>query len=84
MNKWSWYWLIWFIVMFPISFLIPELIALSKGQPENTLSANVWRLEQAAPGQTIFNWTAIHVLLGGFLFVLLVWLAFHLVFRIWH
>jgi hypothetical protein len=51
MNRMSWYWLIWFILCFPVSFLIPELWALWSGRPEDTLSENIWRLEQDAPGQ---------------------------------
>jgi hypothetical protein len=82
-NFWSIYWLCWFIAFLPVSFLVPELYVLAIGQPENTLSANVWRLEQWLPGQNLWQWTALHVLIGGCLAVLLVWLLGHLVFGLW-
>jgi hypothetical protein len=82
-NGWSWYWLCWFIFFVPVSFLIPELFELGTGHPENTLSANVWRLEKWMPGQDLGHWTALHVLVGGCLAVLLIWLLGHLVFGLW-
>lgn len=83
MNGWSWYWLCWFIASIVVAFLGPELYALFTGHPENTLSAQVWRLEQALPCQHVWQWTALHILIGGVLLVLLVWLIGHLVFGIW-
>jgi hypothetical protein len=77
------YWLIWFGVLF-VSFIVPELIALFSN-PRNTLSWTLWNLEQVVPGshQPVWQWTALHVLIGGVLAVLLVWLIGHLVFGIW-
>lgn len=40
-NAWSLYWLAWLIG----GFLIPELVALLTGHPENTFSWQVWHLE---------------------------------------
>jgi hypothetical protein len=81
-NGWSWYWLAWFSVLVT-AFLGPELYALATGHSENTLSANVWRLEQSLPGENLWQWTALHVLIGGCLAVLLIWLLGHLVFGLW-
>lgn len=82
MNGWSIYWTVWTVAMF-VAFAIPEFWALATGHPENTLSENVWRLEQLLPGQHVWQWTAVHALVGGALFVLLIWLAFHFTFGIW-
>lgn len=82
MNGWSWYWLAWFEVSI-LAFLGPELYALFTRHNENTLSANIWRLEQVQTGQSLWQWTALHFLVGGSLALLLVWLIFHLVFGIW-
>lgn len=82
MNAWSWYWTIWFAAGF-VAFAIPEAIALFGGHAENTLSANVWRLEQFLPGDHWYQWTAVHVLLGGALLTLFGWLAGHFVFGLW-
>lgn len=84
-NGWSWYWLIWFIVAFPVAFLVPELIALASGHPENTLSAQIWRLEGFLPGHAgvVWHWTALHFLIGGVLAILLVWLIGHFTLGIW-
>ena len=82
MNGWSVYWLTWLTVTFA-SFLAPEVYALATKHPENTLSWQIWRLEKIMPGESIWHWSALHILLGGSLFIGLVWLAVHLVFGIW-
>ena len=84
-NAWSWYWLAWFVVTFPVAFLVPEMIALASRHPENTLSAQIWRLEGFLPGHAgpVWNWTALHILIGGVLAVLLLWLIGHFVLGIW-
>jgi hypothetical protein len=82
---WKLYWALWALGTFA-SFLIPELIAVFTN-PKNTLSWTVWDLEGGNPGDPIGAWTTAHVLLGGALLVVLVWLIGHLVFgiwRIWH
>jgi hypothetical protein len=79
---WSPYWLAWFLTSIT-AFLIPELWALMSGHTERTLSANVWALEHLMPGESLWRWTAIHVLVGGSLILVLGWLIGHLVFGIW-
>lgn len=82
MTPWSWYWLSWFVVTFGLGFLPPELYALFTDK-QHTLSWTIWHLEGFLPGTSVVNWTAVHVLVGGVLLVLLGWLAGHLVFGIW-
>lgn len=82
MNGWSWYWLIWFMASFAL-FIVPESIALATHHVENTLSAQVWRLEGLQNGQPIWQWTALHVLVGGALAVVLLWLVGHFVLGFW-
>jgi hypothetical protein len=82
MNGWSWWWLSWFTVSF-VTFILPEAYCLVTGHVANTLSWTVWRAESFLPGESVWHWTALHVLLGGALFVGLVWLACHLFFGIW-
>lgn len=82
MTGWQKYWLLWFIVTFPVGFLIPELFAVCTDW-RNTLSASIWDLEGMVPGQPLDKWGSAHILIGGVLLVLLVWLIGHLVFGIW-
>jgi hypothetical protein len=82
MNAYTQFWLWWFTA-FIGTFLVAESAALITGRPEDTLSANIWRLLDVIPGQPVWQWTAIHVLLGSLVFCVLVWLALHLVLGIW-
>jgi hypothetical protein len=82
-TGWTWYWAIWFLVTFPVAFLVPELYAIFSGHPENTLSNQVWKIETFMPGQSIVNWTAMHVLVGGVLALVLLWLVGHFTFGLW-
>lgn len=82
-NAWSWYWLTWFVLCFPATFFIPEMYALLTGHAENTLSAQIWRLEGFVPGQPFTSWSAVHFLIGGVIAVLLIWLLGHFVLGIW-
>lgn len=77
------YWMWWFILAFPVSFLIPEAIALMRGRPEDTLSAAVWRLEQLVPGQPPTGWSAFHILFTGTFIVVTLWLVGHFGWGIW-
>ena len=81
-NFWSWYWLIlcglWFV-----GFCMVEFPMLASGHGENTLSAQIWRLEGFLPGQTVMHWTALHFLIGGAIALLLVCLLGHFVFGVW-
>lgn len=85
-NGWSWYWLEWFVEMFAVRFLVPELWQLWSGHSENSFSAQVWRIEGVNPGmpQSIFNWSFAHYAVGGILALLLIWLIGHFVFGLWH
>lgn len=76
MNSWSWYWLGWFLVSFGF-FIVPEVIAITRRHTENTLSAQIWRLEGITPGHGLASWTAGHFLIGGLLVLVLGWLIFH-------
>ena len=77
------YWLAWFLLSF-LAFAIPETWALVTGRYSNTLSAAIWDLEQFRPGAVgPLGWTATHVLVGGVLALVLVWLIGHLVFGLW-
>ena len=71
------YWFWWFIICFPVGFLIPEVIALIRKRTGDTLSGAVWQLEKFQPGQPVSQWTAFHWLFGCMLAVLFVWLFMH-------
>lgn len=77
------YWAIWFIVTFPIGFLVPEIVAIVRNRTQDTLSGAIWALEQLKPGQPITAWTAFHLLFTGVFLVLAVWLIFHFGWGIW-
>lgn len=76
------FWIVWFFGSVA-TFMVMEFAMLAKGRPQDTLSAQVWRLEQLLPGQNLWQWTALHVLIGGALGVLLIWLLLHFVLGIW-
>jgi hypothetical protein len=78
MTVWQWYWACWFTLTVGL-FLPVELYALFTGHPENTLSWSVWDLEGFIPGSHT-TWTWSHWLVGGFFFVLCLWLAVHFAF----
>jgi hypothetical protein len=80
-TGWHRYWLIWFVVSF-LAFAIPEGIALFTDW-RNTLSASIWDLEGLVPGQPLDKWGTAHVLIGGMLALILIWLIGHLVLGIW-
>lgn len=65
-NLWSLYWSVWLFA----AFGIPEGIALGTGHPENTLSDQVWHLE--GTGATFWRYVV---------FVTLLWLLIHMVWR---
>ena len=77
------YWMWWFILAFPVSFLIPEIYWLVRRRPENTLSAAIWRMEALQPGQNITGWTAVHLLFTGVFVLLTLWLIGHFGFGWW-
>lgn len=68
--RWNWasvYWLAWIVV----GFLPLELWALFSGQPQYTLSDQVWHLE--GTGSTFARY---------FIAAFCVWLTLHMVFRL--
>ncbi len=67
----SWYWAAWLIV----AFGVPEALALITKHYEWTLSDTIWRWCDVLPGQTIWQWKAVHFFLLGFM----TWLWLHLV-----
>lgn len=71
------YWLWWFILTFPVGFLIPETIAIMRNRTQDTLSGAVWSLESLKAGQGVWQWTAAHFLFTGVFALLTVWLVFH-------
>lgn len=77
------YWLAWFILTFPIGFLIPETIAIVRNRTQDTLSGAIWALEKLQPGQGITRWTAFHLLFTGVFVLLTLWLIGHFGFGWW-
>lgn len=77
--------LYWIVIWFLIGFGIPEGIALATGHPENTLSEQVWHLEgltsrNDAVFANPFSWSIPHFLVTS----LVIWLAAHFIFHVWH
>jgi hypothetical protein len=81
-HLWAVYWTWWFILSTGF-FLVPETYALVTHHPEDTLSANVWRMENFLPGQDIVHWTAMHLLFIGVLILIDIWLIGHFGFGFW-
>lgn len=71
----AWYWAAWLL----IGFGVPETIALVSKRYSNTLSDTVWRWCDVIPGQTIWQFKAVHMLLLVFLLLL----TGHLAFGLW-
>lgn len=82
MNGYSWFWLSWFLATVA-AFLAVEIPSLVSHHSENTLSANVWRLLDVAPGQTVWQWDAFRFLTFGVWVVMGVWLTGHFFFDWW-
>lgn len=80
-HGWHVYWLVWFLVWFT-AFIIPEIYALIVNA-KWTLSETVWWLEKEHPGEAIHAFSAFHILFGGMLAVVLIWLVGHFIFEIW-
>jgi hypothetical protein len=79
MTAWQWYWAS--VGMLIVVLVVPaELYALCTNV-KNTASWSVWDLEQFVPGGHA-AWTWTHWLVGGFFFVLFLWLALHFMFGI--
>jgi hypothetical protein len=76
------YWQLWFYG-WSISFLVPELTELARGNAQNTLSSAVWTLEKVTAGQSISNWTFFHFAFTGFFILLAIWLSGHFGWGFW-
>lgn len=81
-NAWSAYWLGSVSFFIFVLFLPPELYALATGHPENTLSAQVWRIGQVMLGQPITAWSWQHWVLITFVTLLFGWLIVHFSFGV--
>lgn len=77
-----WYWPLWIVLMFGVTFLIPEIWALTheKDGDDNTLSNWVW-MNLDVPKAQQLPWTAAHYLVFGMWLTLVSWLTFHFFFR---
>lgn len=70
----GWYWAAWLL----LGFGVPEGWALITRHYESTLSETAWRWFDVMPGQTVYQWKAVHFLLFAFM----VWLTLHLCFAL--
>jgi len=75
------YWTWWAVAAF-LGFLGPEVYALVTNW-QNSLSANIWRMEDFIPGQRAIGWSAGHFLFVGVLILLDVWLLGHFGWGLW-
>ena len=78
MKWYDWYWIVWIFITLGL-FLPVELQAVFSGHPERTFSAFIWRVEDFIPGNDA-PWTTTHWIIGIFLLLLFLWLAFHFPF----
>lgn len=69
------YWATWFVLGFG-GF---EGWALASGQPQYTLSDTTWRWFDVVPGQTIWQWSIVHLVFAFFL----TWAWLHLVLHMY-
>lgn len=76
MNAWSYYWIAWLM-----AFTGPELYAVFTN-PNNTLSDNVWRLENLNLNQPFdfAMWTDVHWAVAVIVWLLFLWLSAHMPF----
>ena len=58
---------------------VAETVALATRHYAWTFSEWSWRVFDVLPGQTIWQWKFVHLLL----FLFMAWLTVHLAFRIW-
>lgn len=73
------YWSIYLPTMAAL-FLGPEFWALGHGRPQDTLSEYIWHFEKLQPGQSVWQWSAVHFLLTGILGTFALWAFVHLAF----
>lgn len=79
-NAWSAYWLSAVLFFVLVLFLPPELYAIASGHPENTLSAQFWRIGDVVLHQPPTQWAPQHWALAVWAFALFGWLIVHFVF----
>jgi hypothetical protein len=77
------YWLWWFIITFPVGFLIPEGYALATAHPEWTLSYAVWNLEHFQAGQSPLQWNFAHFAFTAVFSLITLWLIGHFGWGLW-
>jgi len=70
------FWEIWFGVLFA-SFMSFELYQIASGHPENTLSAQVWRLAHVVASQSPTQWAPQHWAFVVVFGLLVAWLTVH-------
>jgi hypothetical protein len=75
-------WATWFAGSIS-TFLIAEFAMLLTGRPQDTLSANIWRMIRLTPGQSVIRWDAAHFLFIGLLILVFAWLIGHFGWGIW-
>jgi len=75
-NGYSIYWLS-LVGGFIALFLPVELHAMASGHPENTLSAQFWRIGDVVAGQPIAQWSAEHWWMAIVVGLLFSWLIVH-------
>lgn len=76
-NYASIYWLSWLILFVPVGFLPFELYQMAVGHPENTLSAQFWRIGDVVAGQPVAQWSAEHWWMAIVVGLLFSWLIVH-------
>ncbi len=84
--KWNLMTVYWLLIWFGLGFGVPEGIALFTGHPENTLSDQVWHIENLGSNEptSVFA-NPVHWNIGHWLmFIGMVWLFGHFIDHIWH
>lgn len=76
-NAWSAYWLsvVSFFVL--VLFIPAETYTLASGHPENSLSAQFWRLGDVIAGQPMSQWAPEHWVMAAVVTLLFGWLTVH-------
>ncbi len=75
-NGFSIYWLA-LVGGFVALFLPVELYALASGRPQDSLSAQFWRIGDVVASQPMSQWAPEHWVLASVVTLLFVWLILH-------
>ena len=70
------YWAVWSVLM-GVGFLVFEFWQIATGHPENTLSAQVWRMAHVVAGQAPAQWAIEHWVFAVLFGLLASWLTVH-------